>query len=270
MSNFVEYKEFISFDLAADLLSLLDQNDIKYEIDDSSMRFSLVPYENLNGKVIVKIQGTDIQKADELILMHVPQKEVGHFLNMFSDEDLIDVIANPYDWTDKEVNIAQDLITQRGIVVSAEVIKLARKDQSRKIEEEKPVVLPNKSYVWFMWIGILSIINSILIISKANLRFMFGLGYTQIIDGLFYNASQNVKIIGLLISVLSTSIFFLIWYYAKLKNPWAYLIGIILYSLDMLIFIVYKDWLNAGFHVYVLLLLIFGYSRLLKTKQNVG
>lgn len=270
MNNFVDYKEFVSFDLAADLLTVLDQNDIKYEIDDSSMRYSLVPSENLDGKVIVKIQDTDIQKADELIQKDAPLKEIGHFLNTFSNEDLIDVIANPNEWTDNEVNIAQDLINHRGIVVSADVIKSARREQSRKNDLEKQVEQPNKSYGWFMTIGILSIINSILIISKANLRFIFGLGYTQIIDGIFLNASQNFKIIGLLISVLFTSIFFLIWYYAKLKRSWAYLIGIILYSLDMLIFIVYKDWLSAGFHVYALLFLILGYSRLLKTNKNVA
>ncbi len=37
---------------------------------------------------------------------------------------------------------------------------------------------------WFVWIAILSIINSVIVTMNGNLNFIIGLGITQIVDAL--------------------------------------------------------------------------------------
>jgi len=274
MSNFVDYKVFSSQDLAIDFTTLLESNEIAYEIDDSSMRFSLIPLENLNGKVIVRIQDYDVQKADNLVLKQTTQMDKGHYLFTFSNEDLIDVIANPMDWTTKEVSIADFIIKQRCIVVSDQDIQLAKerclieKQKEKSDIKEKPI---SKAHNWFLAIGLISILNTFLIAGKLGFVFIFGLGYTQFVDGIFMSPIfVRFQIWGISLSILMACFFILLWYYAKAKENWAYILGIVLYFLDIYIFIIAKDWKNILFHLIAVILLILGFLKVLKSKKNVA
>jgi hypothetical protein len=274
MSNFVDYKVFSSQDLAVDFTTLLESNEIAYEIDDSSMRFSLIPLENLNGKVIVRIQDFDVQKADNLVLKQTSQIDDGHYLFTFSNDDLIDVIANPMDWTTKEVSIADYIIKQRCIVVSDQDIQLAKvkclieKQKEKSVNKEIPI---SKAHNWFLAIGIISIINTFLNAGKLGFVFIFGLGYTQFVDGIFLSPLfMRFQIFGIFISILMACFFILLWYYSKAKENWAYILGIILYFLDIYIFIIAKDWKSIVFHLIALILMILGFLKVLKSKKNVA
>ncbi len=117
--------------------------------------------------------------------------------------------------------------------------------------------------IWFVWIAILSIINSVIVTMNGNLNFIIGLGITQIVDALsIYHepGSLNLdKTTGLSINLLIISMFFLIAYNAKRKKAWAFVIGMILYGLDGLIFL-HKDYLSFGFHLFALFFIFKGFS----------
>ncbi len=54
--------------------------------------------------------------------------------------------------------------------------------------------------------------------------------------------------------------FFLIAYNAKRKKAWAFVIGMILYGLDGLIFLPVQDYLSFGFHLFALFFIFKGFS----------
>lgn len=88
---------------------------------------------------------------------------------------------------------------------------------------------------WFLWIGVLSILN-IILGCIVNLQFVFGLAVTQSIQGIA--VETGTEILGIIISVLISG--FYIWTYylaAKKERLWAYFAGWSIYLLDALIYL---------------------------------
>ena len=193
-----------------------------------------------------------------------------HYLFSFSDTDIIDVVANPTDWTKEEQSIANQIIKHRGLIITPEDIQTARnkkteQEVSEKISEKKS---PNRMYQWFFLIGFLSVINTVILAAKSTVHFIFGLGITQIIDTLSFTTFENYKAVVLVFSFLISGIFIALGYFAKAKLKWAYLTGLVLYGLDTTIFVYSNDWLSAAFHIFVLIAIIRGYISLYPEKQN--
>jgi len=117
---------------------------------------------------------------------------------------------------------------------------------------------------WFLWIAILSMVNSLIVALNGNLNFIIGLGITQIIDAFVMFPEPggfNIdKATGLSLDLLITSIFFLFAFYAKQRKAWAFIIGMVLYGLDGLIFLPVKDFLGFGFHVFALIMIFKGFQ----------
>lgn len=89
---------------------------------------------------------------------------------------------------------------------------------------------------WFLWIGILSIVNIVLGF-VSNIQFVFGLGVTQLIQGI--SLATSTEILGVVLSLVISA--FYIWTYylaAKKEQLWAYATGWVIYFLDALIFLV--------------------------------
>jgi uncharacterized membrane protein len=102
---------------------------------------------------------------------------------------------------------------------------------------------------WFYWIVGLSIINSLLAMSGAPMRFVFGLGITQFVPG--YVASAPVL-----------ALFALCGYFGSKLQKWPFIIGGILYMLDAGICLLVHDYISLLVHAYVLFRLYQGFSRI--------
>lgn len=112
---------------------------------------------------------------------------------------------------------------------------------------------------WFWWIAGLSIVNSLIVLSGSNWNFVVGLGLTQVVDGVagalaeeFADIGTIVKVAGLLIDVAIAGLFVLLGFLARKHFAWAFIIGMVLYGLDGLIFLLVQSWLNIGFHAFAL------------------
>jgi hypothetical protein len=277
MDNFIEFQRFPDFNTASELIDILDANRILYQVDDSATRFDIAnastnPMEN---QVIVRIKETDFETVNNLCEKKTSQAEenigVDHYLYTFSDNDIIDVIANPEEWTELEVKIANEIFKQRGLKPTAELIKSVRKE---KIQEQNKKATETKNrfvigYSWFLWIAILSFINSIDFAFHNKLFFICGLGIVQVVDEVMNMAEEHFVIIGLIINLLLPTVFIVFWYYAKKKKPWAFLTGMLLYGLDTIILIFNREWWSVGFHVFVLSLISGGYESLSKKEETI-
>jgi len=121
----------------------------------------------------------------------------------------------------------------------------------------------------FYWIAALSIINSIIALFGGGITFVIGLGITQIIDGFasafayeIPNAAIVIKGIGLLLNLLIAGLFALFGVFAIKGQRWAFITGMILYGLDAILVLVFKDFLGFGFHLFFLWLLCSGLQAL--------
>lgn len=115
---------------------------------------------------------------------------------------------------------------------------------------------------WFYWIAGLSIINTLIIFFNGDVNFIVGLGLTQIVDAIFYDSPNAFKILGLFVNLMIAGIFAIIGFFANKKSKTAFIIGIILYLIDGLLFLYVQDYLGVGFHTFVLFMIVGGFGNI--------
>ncbi len=278
MEEFIEYQRFSTLEDATLLIDLLDVNQIPFKIDDSAMRFDMAAtsINPLESGIVIQIREIDKDKVDRLSQRSAETPVNDHYMYSLSDNDIIDAVVNPEDWTKEEHILAQEIFKQRNLKPTAETIKSSRKE---KIETVKKEELKQKSLIlggtsWFLWIGILSALNLIAIIIHQNLQFIAGLGINYFIlgmmDGIRRTTGINLIVLGYVLTFLVSGLFIFIWKKSKQENKAIYLTGLIIYGLDTIIFVFTKEWFSLGFHIFALLMLGNGYNALIAKKRGTN
>lgn len=113
---------------------------------------------------------------------------------------------------------------------------------------------------WFLTVAILSLVNSVLSISGAHIRFIFGLGIAELVDALAHQAGQTGVALDLIINGFAAGVFVVFWNFARKGEQWAFLVGMALYALDALVMLSFKDILAVAFHAYGLYRIYSGMS----------
>src|SRR5260370_41739887 len=98
---------------------------------------------------------------------------------------------------------------------------------------------------WFLTIAILSGVNSVLQIFDAKIRFIFGLGITQVIDVVAHGMGQRGTIVMVVVDGLFILMLILCSRWAKTGSQGAFLGGMIAYALDGVLLLYFSMWLDA-------------------------
>ena len=131
----------------------------------------------------------------------------------------------------------------------------------------------NNGVSWFFFVAGLSVVNSLLVLFGADWSFIFGLGITQIFDGIAVaiagemGAGAGIWIVRGIVFVFNLAIagfFVLFGWLSKKGYGAAFLIGIVLYVLDGLLFLVFRDWMGLAFHALAVFPMVRGYLALRK------
>lgn len=104
----------------------------------------------------------------------------------------------------------------------------------------------------FYGIAGFSAINSLAIAFGKSFNFVIGLGATQVIDGIVKKLGSATAIVGIPLNLIILGIYVALGYFASKRMRWAFIAGMVLYSLDSLIFLGVHDWLSFGFHMWML------------------
>lgn len=128
---------------------------------------------------------------------------------------------------------------------------------------------------WFYWIAALSVVNSVAIASGADWNFIIGLGITQFVDVLATliskemegNAAMIVTGIALVISVSIAGLFAGMGFFSNRRHTWAFVLGMMLYAGDGLLYLLVQEWLSFGFHIFALFGLFSGLKAAQQLKQ---
>jgi hypothetical protein len=124
---------------------------------------------------------------------------------------------------------------------------------------------------WFYWIAGLSLINSIAAVSGSDWNFLAGLGITQLISGFALGLSEDVggsvNVIAFMLDILVAAFFESLGVWANKGETWAFILGIVVYALDGIIFLVFQLWFSLAFHAFVLYSLYRGLASNRKLKQ---
>jgi hypothetical protein len=122
---------------------------------------------------------------------------------------------------------------------------------------------------WFYWIGGASILNSFLNAAGTQWGLAVGLGVTYLIDGLAQGFSNTVRtpIYAFIIDIAIAGGFLLIGRAARRGNLSWYALGIALYFLDGLLFVLVQDFLGIAVHAIAIYGLISGWRAARSLKQ---
>jgi hypothetical protein len=128
---------------------------------------------------------------------------------------------------------------------------------------------------WFYWIAGLSAVNSIVSAFQGDWGFVVGLGATQIIDGLAAaiieesDGGTGTTIVAgaLILDIIVASIFVLFGILANKRMGWAFIVGMVIYLFDGLLFLLVQDWLSLGFHAFALFCIYSGFAALKNLEQ---
>jgi len=151
---------------------------------------------------------------------------------------------------------------------------MMQEEERKAIEENLRTENQLKSGAnWFFWIAGLSLINSIILLAGGQWNFIVGLGMTQIIDTIGLEIAKQAGVIGNIIAfvvdLFVAGIFIVFGVFSRKRYSWAFIVGMILYALDGLLFLLVQDILSIGFHIFALFCIYAGFraNKLLKTAQ---
>ncbi len=110
----------------------------------------------------------------------------------------------------------------------------------------------------FYWIAALSAINSLVTVFGGSFYFVIGLGVTLIIDGFSAGLAEElggsplVLGLGLMFSLVFDAIFAIFGYFAGKGQRWAFVAGMVFYTLDGILMLAFQEWIGFAFHLYFL------------------
>jgi len=120
------------------------------------------------------------------------------------------------------------------------------------VPEIHPEVVKSAKVFWL--IAGLSLVNAVLLHSGTNVQFVVGLGMTTLAGVLF---AGNLAVAFAVEAVL-IGFYVLMGVQAGKARTWAFVLGMVVYALDAVIFLLAKDWLPVALHALFLYYLFKG------------
>ncbi len=117
------------------------------------------------------------------------------------------------------------------------ILSKSSKKQNKQIEKYILQTAISKGARWFYWIAGLSAANTLLYLFHGNIQFPVGLFVAQIVD--VFTQDFGLIEVGLVMNAVIISLFVLIGYKTTQLNKVAFIVGLILYLLDLLVLVLF-------------------------------
>ncbi|TNE55055.1 MAG: hypothetical protein EP338_04910 [Bacteroidetes bacterium] len=157
LSAFHKYASFFSQEELEQLTGLLEQEKIPFKTQKSEIHFdpSLANTE-LNREFELLLNPTDFERVNQLrkqeaveLINELPDD---YYLFEFSDQELIDLLRRPDEWNPRDQVLARHLLSERGLELDEEHIKLLEKQRIHELSREE------KSETFWIILGYISAI----------------------------------------------------------------------------------------------------------------
>jgi hypothetical protein len=150
-TSFETFRQFTSPVAAEPLLEVLRSYGIPYhtvQLDQAGgeVNFSYNEAHRLLG---VQIRRQDFERTRTVLVEHYQRlaetADPDHYLFSFSDEELMDVVVKPDEWSDFDHVLAQRILRERGRDVSPGVVNLLQRRRTAELEKPEE---PQNTWIW--------------------------------------------------------------------------------------------------------------------------
>lgn len=206
--EFLVFRSFYTEEEAVSLLKFFEENGI----DCLMVKFrplldKVYVGTNYDREFHVKIKSYEFNKANEILDRHINQhiSEIGedYYLYSFTDQELLEIIDQPDEWSNQDIVISKKILGDRGIALSDAEIAAKKKDRIKRLEK------PDRESPAFIFLGYF-----------FSLFSFFGLGFGLLVLNLKKTLPDGRKVYVydsktrshgkniLIISLITTAFFF--------------------------------------------------------------
>ncbi|HEV8272206.1 MAG TPA: hypothetical protein VGQ04_12935 [Chitinophagaceae bacterium] len=142
MNEYVLFQSFFTEDEATSVIDPLKENGIDYQLERSKELLDRAFIgDNLEKKIFLKIRSSDFLKANEIldarILQNITALEKDYYLFSFTNDELIEILRKPDEWSRQDFLIARKILEERGQHINEEVIKDLKSKRINELSREE-------------------------------------------------------------------------------------------------------------------------------------
>ncbi len=175
MEEFIAYKKFTDTDSAEEVCELLRDKGIEYKLVDSSHAYvKVVGYSQIDPGIIINIQSIDFEEADKILdayyLSQIQSVDKTHYIFDFSDDELKEIIKNPYDWGSLDFHLAKKILSDKGFEYSQSYIEDRKAEKVNELSQVKTVSIYKMflGYIFAIILPVVSLLIGLLIVNTRN------------------------------------------------------------------------------------------------------
>ncbi|HEX6170030.1 MAG TPA: hypothetical protein VFZ33_10070 [Chitinophagaceae bacterium] len=164
MNEFALFQSFFTEDEAAYTIQQFRENGIDYRLDRSKELLDRAFIgENLEKKFFLKIRSSDFTKANQVldarILQNITALEKDYYLFSFTNDELIEILRKPDEWSRQDFLIARKILDERGEHISEDVINDLKSKRINELgrEESEPIFSIMAGYILALLVGIVGL-----------------------------------------------------------------------------------------------------------------
>ncbi len=147
--NPIVYQTFSSKELAIELTNLLSENNIIFKTEVFNATFDSAFTNNSNKDYVVKINPSDFEKVDALLLESMKDEinnvNEDYYLLQFSNEELFDLLRRRDEWSQFDVLLAKKILQSKNIEFSIEQENKIKAERLAELSKPKEL---SKSYYY--------------------------------------------------------------------------------------------------------------------------
>ena len=148
-TKFEYYRSFETAEDSKTLVELLKSNDIEYLLEAPEILIDkAIVGSGLLPKAILKLKTSDFSRVNELLETEIENAEISvqdDYLNQLENEELIEILENPDEWSIEDRVVAQKILQERGIEYSKAEIEQLKEQKLSAIRKGK-----SASTIWLL------------------------------------------------------------------------------------------------------------------------
>lgn len=140
-NSYLTFKRFSDFNLASDFAEFLKSKEINYTIEDNSPQFDVIfPSNSIEKEFLIKIRPADFERVEQLLIQKESDTSISdipkdYYLLEFSNDELIEILMKPDEWSSLDYNLAQKTLKTRGKSIDPDFLKSLRKERNKALSQ---------------------------------------------------------------------------------------------------------------------------------------
>jgi len=169
--EFVLYQKFTDTTIAEEIAAVLKDNGIEGHLQNNLHAYvNIVGYNPIDFAIGLNLKPADFPAADKILETYYAQliekADKDYYLFDFTNEELHDIIANPYDWGQFDYQLAKHILKAKGEDISDAHVQEMKKAKIDALSEKKKLsqVKLISGYILSILVPVAAIIIGITII----------------------------------------------------------------------------------------------------------